>query len=115
MVSERELRDIYQMRVVLKSLAARLSVRNACCAQVATLVATAEELHLVYAGHAIVPFLRAKARSFEALFAGASNEVAAVSLGTNNRAAAMTVEQIEDASAAAMRALLHGNQADVAT
>jgi len=141
-LSERELRDIYQVRVVLESLAARLFARNARRAQVAALVATAEELYAVYDDYAIVPFLKAKARFYEALFAGAGNEVAAsmlriihtkvsqlraVSLGTNNRAqvsvgeiralvaaleagdenraAALTVEHIENASAAAMRAL----------
>jgi len=147
-LSERELREIYQVRVVLESLAARLFARNATRAQFLELSAAAEALYEVYHNYAIAPFLSAKARFYEALFAGAGNQVAAAmlriihtkvsqlraaSLASNNRAqvsvgeirrlvgaleakdeakaAALTVEHIENASAAAMLALRDRDEA----
>ena len=140
-VSAKEAADIYQVRVVLESLAARLFARHASEAHFAALEAAADALFAVYEAYEAGPFLVAKARFYEALFEGAGNDVAASMLRTihtkvsqlraaslsssdrarasireiraliealrardEERAAALTVEHIENACEAAMRA-----------
>jgi len=144
-LSEREVRDIYQVRTQLEGLAARLFARNATEQQFNELEEAAEQLFAIYRDYATAPFLVAKARFYEALFDGAGNEVAAsmlriihtkvsqlraASLASGdrakssiseiqalmealkardeNRAEALCIQHIENASKAAMAALRQG-------
>ncbi len=76
-VGAKEALEIYEVRVVLETLAARLFVRNANEHHVATLEAAVESLAAAYEHYEAGVFLTAKAVLYEALFAGGGNEVAA--------------------------------------
>jgi len=81
-VDAREAAEIYQVRMVLESLAARLFARQAGAEHLSELQAAS--LALAAAGEAYEPtaFLAAKTRFYEALFKGAGNAVAASLLRT---------------------------------
>jgi DNA-binding GntR family transcriptional regulator len=76
-VGAKEALEIYEVRIVLETLAARLFVRNATERQVATLESAVDSLAAAHDHYEAGVFLAAKAAFYEALFAGGGNEVAA--------------------------------------
>ena len=81
-VDAREAAEIYQVRMALESLAARLFARNATTEQVAALETAFKSLAAACEDYESSTFLAAKTRFYEALFKGAGNEVAASMLRT---------------------------------
>jgi DNA-binding GntR family transcriptional regulator len=70
-------RSIYEVRMVLEGLAARLFTRRASAAEIETLKASVEDLARVYENYTAPAFLKAKAEFYRILLAGARNPVAA--------------------------------------
>lgn len=107
-----EVQAIYEVRTVLEGLAARLFARRSTPAQLAALGDAARTLYAAYEHYETGPFLVAKARFYEALFAGAGNEVAASMLRTLNtkisqlRATSLASQDRVRASVAEIRALV---------
>ncbi len=81
-ISVKTAQDIYQVRVVLEGLAARLFARYATNEQVKALGKAVDALERVYRNYAPGPFLSAKAEFYRVLFEGADNEAAAALLRT---------------------------------
>ena len=76
-VGAKEALEIYEVRVVLETLAARLFVRNATDQHVTVLAGAVDCLAAAYEHGEVGVFLTAKSAFYEALFAGGGNEVAA--------------------------------------
>jgi len=76
-VDAREAAEIYQVRMALESLAARLFARNATAEQQVSLETAFRSLAAASEDYEPAVFLAAKTRFYEALFTGAGNEVAA--------------------------------------
>jgi DNA-binding GntR family transcriptional regulator len=76
-VGAKEALEIYQVRVVLESLAARLFARNADETHILRLEAAVDALAGAYESYEASVFLTAKSVVYEALFAGGGNAVAA--------------------------------------
>jgi DNA-binding GntR family transcriptional regulator len=76
-LSTKQVNEIYQVRVALEGLAARLFARQATDAHLAELEQATRALEAVVANFEVGPFLSAKTRFYDALFEGAGNEVAA--------------------------------------
>jgi DNA-binding GntR family transcriptional regulator len=116
-VGAKEAAEIYQVRVVLESLAARLFVRNASEAHMATLEACVNDLAAAYEKYEPSVFLTTKAALYEALFAGAGNDVAASMLRqihtkvSQLRAASLSSPGRARASIAEIRGLFDALQA----
>jgi DNA-binding GntR family transcriptional regulator len=115
-VGAREAAEIYEVRVVLESLAARLFVRNATDAHVATLASCVDALSAAYENYEPTVFLATKAALYEALFAGGGNDVAASMLRhihtkvSQLRAASMASPGRARASMSEIRALFDALQ-----
>lgn len=70
-------KSIYEVRVVLEGLAARLFAANATAAQMMALQDAVERLALVHQNFSAAKFLRVKSEFYQVLLAGAGNPVAA--------------------------------------
>ena len=79
-LSRQQVEDIYQVRVALEGLAARLFARRATAAHLAVLEAATDALEAVFDQFDPGPRLVAKTRFYEALFDGAGNQAAAAML-----------------------------------
>jgi len=107
-----EIRSIYEVRTVLEGLAARLFVRNASEAQLTRLLEETALLLQSYQHYEPGPFLKAKARFYEALFDGSGNDVAASMLRVIHtkvsqlRATSLSVSDRIKASVVEIRALV---------
>jgi DNA-binding GntR family transcriptional regulator len=107
-----EVRAIYEVRIVLEGLAARLFARLATPEQFASLAAAARALYAAYGAYETGPLLVAKATFYEALFAGSGNAVAASMLRTIHtkisqlRATSLASRARMRASATEIRALV---------
>jgi DNA-binding GntR family transcriptional regulator len=76
-LSAKQVDEIYQVRVALEGLAARLFTRHATAAHLAELRSATDALQAVFVNFEVGAFLVAKTRFYEALFEGAGNAVAA--------------------------------------
>lgn len=76
-VSEKTARSIYEVRVMLEGLAARLFARNATPAQMKQLRESVDHLAEVYEDFSAETFIAAKTRFYDILCEGSGNEVAA--------------------------------------
>lgn len=79
-VSRRSAQSIYEVRVVLEGLAARLFARHATDAQLAALNDSVDRLAAVYADFSAEAFIAVKSEFYDILLAGGGNEVAAAML-----------------------------------
>lgn len=73
---------VYQVRVVLEGLAARLFARRASDEQIAALELAVDALEQVYLNYSPGPFLAAKTHFYDILLEGAGNETATGMLRT---------------------------------
>lgn len=81
-VDAKEAAEIYEVRMALESLAARLFARHATATHVVSLDAAFKALAAAGEHYEPAAFIAAKTRFYEALFRGAGNEVAAAMLRT---------------------------------
>lgn len=101
-VSIKMAEDIYQVRVVLEGLAARLFARHATDAQMKALGKAIDALERVYRNYAPGPFLSAKADFYRILLEGGGNDAAADLLRTiHTRVSQLRATSLSDPSRAA--------------
>ena len=111
-ISAKDALETYEVRAALESLAARLFARRATPDQMRALEEAAAHLFAVYEDFQPASFLEAKSRFYDALFAGAGNDVARGMLRTiNTRASQLRVKSVSapkraQASIAEIRAIV---------
>lgn len=79
-VSAKTAKEIYDLRIVMEGLAARLFAKNATDEQQRELAASVDRLERVYTNFNALRFLAAKAKFYEILLVGAGNEILAGNL-----------------------------------
>ena len=105
-------KSIYEVRIVLEGLAARLFAANATAAQMMALQDAVERLALVHQNFSAANFLRVKSEFYQVLLAGAGNPVAADMLrAIHTRVSQLRATSLSDparanASMAEIRALV---------